>query len=578
MRASPVAESVVRPWARRFALDRAWAAVLALAALALAFDLAVIQAFPPALDRGQTAVLWPLIANVAHGNGYVVCNTLYFPNCASTNQVTAMYEPLPILVFAGLAAVTHDSLWPIAVLQALVSAGVLVGVFLLTRHLAGPRPALLAAAIWTVYLPALRLVPQVAADLLASLWLTWGVVALAYAWRTDRRLGWVMAGACLGLGTLSRSAVLVVASAVVVGLLVRPPARGQNVSWRVRRAVLLVAVCGLVQLPWVLRNQVALGRPVVGSTLVGYNLFRGAHALTTPEYVRWVNNIEVLEAIRDLLARRPDLAGTENEAQLDAVYRQEALATIAEHPLRYIVLSADRFLMLWFDWRVSVTDPGPRLLGPMEYLSPLQQLLLLAAALIGVLATPVRKSSPLVLAVLVYCLSYMAVNAQQRYVVPVMPLVIALGGVGCAHVWQLVWAAATRQAAPRLAADAGWVLLVAGVRRLERETYALYLAIKDRRTPWYAKGMAIVGLVFGLGPVPTPKSLPALDRFIDVAPIFLGLFLARGLVPAAGLVAYRVEASEDLSRPRNGLIIASVVAGWVLLAGLAAALLIWDPV
>ena len=69
MRASPVPESVVRPWARRFALDRAWAAVLALAALALAFDLAVIQAFPPALDRGQTAVLWPLIANVAHGNG-----------------------------------------------------------------------------------------------------------------------------------------------------------------------------------------------------------------------------------------------------------------------------------------------------------------------------------------------------------------------------------------------------------------------------------------------------------------------------------------------------------------------------
>jgi Dolichyl-phosphate-mannose-protein mannosyltransferase len=413
------------------------AGVLALALLTLIFDLAVIRAFPPAADRGETRDLWPVVLNVAHGQGMVGCTPKWFPGCGPTNQVTAMHEPVPVLVFAGVAALAHDSLNVVALVQVIVSVLTVVGVTLLTRQMAGPMTALVAGAVWAVYLPAVRLVPQVAGDLLAGLGLTWGLLAFVYAQRTDRRLAWLAVGVCLGLGALSRSVVMVVAPTLVIALLLVPPSPTRSRGWSVRRGALVLAACAVVQLPWAVRNEIALGRPVLGSTLVGYNLFREAQALDSPDYMRYVTADEGLEAIQDLFAARPELAGA-NEAQVESVYRQEALPIIAAHPLRFTALTGGRFLMLWFNWRVGGSDIDAKLNGAMGYFPDVQQVVLFAGGLLGLFVLPWRRSWPLVATIGVWCLAHMAVHAQQRYIVPMMPLVVASAAVAGAYVVQRV--------------------------------------------------------------------------------------------------------------------------------------------
>jgi 4-amino-4-deoxy-L-arabinose transferase-like glycosyltransferase len=547
----------------------------ALALLAVLFDMAVIWQFPPALDRGQTYFLWPLIANVAHGTGYVACNPSYFLNCESTNQVTAMYEPVPVLVFAALAALTHDSLWVVAGFQALVAVVTLVGLAMLTRQLAGPRTALVAGAIWAVYLPALRLVPEAAADLLGALGATCGVLAFMHARRTDRKVAWAVAGVAIGLGTLSRSAVLVLALTLVAGLLLweRSPA-GRGLSWRLQRSLLVLAACAVVQVPWLVRNELAFGRPILGSTLVGYNLLREAHALTTPDYARRVSVNEGVAALHEVAARRPDLNGSENEGQLDTVYREEALSIIAAHPLRYVVSTADRMFMLWFNSRASGSEAGgASLADAMAYLPNVQQVLILAAAVVGFAVSSWHTSWPLVLTLVVYCLAHMAVGTQQRYLVPVMPLVIALAAVGWAHAVERL-----RRPAFSVAGDAPWLALVRGFGRLEQETYALYLAARNPRATWSAFSAVVAGVVLSLEPLPNPvKSLPALDRVIDVAPMLFGIIVARRLLPPAKLRSYRAEAQGALAAHQRRPLLVCAVA-WVAVATLTLVLLIWNPV
>jgi hypothetical protein len=287
---------------------------------------------------------------------------------------------------------------------------------------------------------------------------------------------------------------------------------------------------------------------------------------------------EGLAAIQDLFAARPDVASG-NEAQVESVYRQETLPIITAHPLRFIALSGGRFLMLWFNWRVGGSDIDPKLNGAMGYVPDVQQVLLFGLGLLGLIVLPWRRSWPLVASIAMWCLAHMLVHAQQRYIVPVMPLVVASTAVGCAYLVQRVWAASPWWSHPRLPADSPWGLVIGSVPRWTRETYALFVASTDTRTPWYVKAVPFLGLACGpLFIHPLTRSQPALDRFVDVVPILIGLVVARRLVPDWSLAASRRQAELALSRPGHGVLTAGIIVGWLIMAMLTVGLLALDPV
>jgi len=414
---------------------RALALILMLAfALALPF----VRIHAIGLESGETGNWWPIIDSVAHGRGYRGCFTSYFPFCGPTNDVTATREPASVLLFAGVGRLTRDSFRAAQLVQILLNLAVTVGVFFLARELArNTRIALFAALLWALYLPPARSeITQVTSNLLATACVTWGVFLFLRARRTGRAYDWLTAGTCLGIGALSRSALsvipLVLAFGSFLAMLRLPHVSATRRLRSLGLVALLLLAFGTVLCPWFIRNYVAFGRPVLGSTLTGYDLYRENSLLPTETYLHFVAGSEADAAVSSLLARRTDLTGMETEAQMDAVYRNEALRIIKVYPARYVMLSLARFPMLWFDWTVPRAYGFPY--STSDYVVWCQQALLLLTALIGSWDLG-RRAWPLAMNVAVVTLLYMAVIGRLYLLFPVMPLVVVLSADGCAWLW-----------------------------------------------------------------------------------------------------------------------------------------------
>jgi hypothetical protein len=412
--------------ALRWLESHPWRVLALLLSIGLAVDSGWLWTHPPGMESGETSHWWPVVINVARGHGFSGCFPDYFPFCGPGNQVTAAREPVPVLLFAGVARLSGESLQSAVALEILLDLGILIGIFLLARGLAGALAATLAALLWSVYLPSLEMILQVSGDLTAALGVIWGLFFITRARRSDDAREWFIAGCCVGLAGLSRSAVMALAPAIIP---IASPWGHASPRRRWRGVVIFASTFAVTLIPWVVRNEAVLGRPILGSTLTGYNLYRHSSLLPSGDYLRVVAGADSERAIRDLVARRRDLRGTENEAEMNRIYTREALTIIGRWPLRYALLSAYRFLPLWFNWGVrEAYGVHPRL---PDYLLMAEQGLLLLAAMVGSRRLG-RQARPLVVSVAAFSLVHMLVNAQLRYLAPVMPLTMALGGAALA--------------------------------------------------------------------------------------------------------------------------------------------------
>ena len=101
------------------------------------------------------------------------------------------------------------------------------------------------------------------------------------------------------------------------------------------------------------------------------------------------------------------------------------------------------------------------------------------------------------------------------------------------------------------------------VRHLKAETFALYLASRDPRTPWYAK-LVVAGIVaYAFSPIDLiPDFIPVLGYLDDMILIPLGIILAIKLIPHTVLVESRTKAKEAI---KNGKPV-SRIAGTIIIA------------
>ena len=71
-------------------------------------------------------------------------------------------------------------------------------------------------------------------------------------------------------------------------------------------------------------------------------------------------------------------------------------------------------------------------------------------------------------------------------------------------------------------------------RALKRESYALYLAVRDPRTPWYARAVAGAVVAYAFSPFDLiPDFIPVIGLLDDVILVPLGIALALKLIPTA---------------------------------------------
>ena len=85
-------------------------------------------------------------------------------------------------------------------------------------------------------------------------------------------------------------------------------------------------------------------------------------------------------------------------------------------------------------------------------------------------------------------------------------------------------------------------------RVLKRDTLALYLAVRDPRTPWYAKAVAAAVVAYALSPFDLiPDFIPVLGYLDDLIVVPLGITLALKLIPEPVIADCRARASAAWS-------------------------------
>ena len=108
-------------------------------------------------------------------------------------------------------------------------------------------------------------------------------------------------------------------------------------------------------------------------------------------------------------------------------------------------------------------------------------------------------------------------------------------------------------------------------RHLKAETFALYLAARDPRTPWYAK-LLVAGIVaYAFSPIDLiPDFVPVLGYLDDLVLIPMGIALAIKLVPHQVLADCRARAQQTIQngKPVSRVAGAVIAAIWVVLAAL----------
>ena len=108
-------------------------------------------------------------------------------------------------------------------------------------------------------------------------------------------------------------------------------------------------------------------------------------------------------------------------------------------------------------------------------------------------------------------------------------------------------------------------------RRLKAEIYALYLAYRDPRTPWYARLFAAGVVAYAFSPLDLiPDFIPILGFLDDLILVPLGIVLALRMIPAPVMAECRQRAAETLreGRPTNWLAAGVIIAIWLVFAAL----------
>jgi uncharacterized membrane protein YkvA (DUF1232 family) len=115
-------------------------------------------------------------------------------------------------------------------------------------------------------------------------------------------------------------------------------------------------------------------------------------------------------------------------------------------------------------------------------------------------------------------------------------------------------------------------------KRLKIETYALYLAYRNPRTPWYARLFTALVVAYAFSPIDLiPDFIPVLGYLDDLLLIPLGVKLALRMIPPEVMQAARANATQEFQSGKQvgvwGMLL--VIAIWLLSLSVVG-LLVWQ--
>lgn len=99
------------------------------------------------------------------------------------------------------------------------------------------------------------------------------------------------------------------------------------------------------------------------------------------------------------------------------------------------------------------------------------------------------------------------------------------------------------------------------------DVYALFLALGDKRVPWYAKTLAAITVGYAFSPIDLiPDLIPILGQLDDLLLIPVGVYVTMKLIPEDTTNDLRAKAQSmmDGNKPTSWIAGGIVVTIWIL--------------
>jgi len=114
-----------------------------------------------------------------------------------------------------------------------------------------------------------------------------------------------------------------------------------------------------------------------------------------------------------------------------------------------------------------------------------------------------------------------------------------------------------------------WATWTDKARALKQETYAIYLACRDPRVPWYGRVLAACVVGYALSPIDLiPDFIPVLGYLDDLILIPVGIALVLKTIPPVVMAESRERAAIVMAggKPKNWIAAGIIVLIWIGLA------------
>jgi 4-amino-4-deoxy-L-arabinose transferase-like glycosyltransferase len=352
-------------------------------------------------------------------------------------------DPLYPYLMAFVYMLTGARVVHVLLVQIAGSALTVYLTFRLALTLFGAKAARVAVWAAALYGPAIYYAGKPEKASLAALAVTASLLALVRAREAGPRR-WLAAGVLLGLGSLLRGNVLLVAGAAVVLAALTPLAHTRRAD-RVRAAAGLAAGLALVLLPVLVRNRVVGEEWVFTTSQAGANLFIGNNAgnvtgtYAVPHFVR-PSPLYEEEDFRRFAEHT--LGRALGPSEVSRFYVGQVLAWARREPARFLRLQGIKLLAFLDRWEYpdNWSLYFVRRFSPVLVLPLLSYGIVVPFAVLGLVAVFRRPRDAahvfFALLVLAYAASVVAFYVFSRYRYPIAFALIALAAHGSVTLWQ----------------------------------------------------------------------------------------------------------------------------------------------
>lgn len=334
-------------------------------------------------------------------------------------------------------------------IQTVLGSLVPVLVYLAARSWIGRPAALVSAVIAVAYLPSIFYEGLILKTWLAVLLVAVTMWLLSCAIRSRRLAPWLAAGVVLGLGSVTRGNLLLVAPALALWALLDPEVGARRPGCGRTRAACLVLGVSLILAVTATRNRVVTGAWIPSTANAGQNFFIGNNAANPEgEYV----TLPFVEANpereqRDFAAEAERRAGRSlGPDEVSAFWMRQGWRWIREHPGDWLALSYSKLRLLLgaFELPDNVDYYLYREISPVLRL-PLAGFGLVAPfAILGMVALARRPGWPRALLVFAgaYAVSVLLFFVRSRLRMALMPAAFVFAGfalVDLSRMLALAW-------------------------------------------------------------------------------------------------------------------------------------------